>query len=127
MKELACKPGRNQIRTLQFLAGSYYYGTGVDKDAKEAARYWKKAAELGDAESQHLLGLCYRNGEGVEKDLEAFGMWCGKAAAQGYAAAQSNLGAAFSQGAGVKQSRNSCELVLQSGSTRLCIGPVQPR
>ena len=37
-------------------------------DFEGAFEYWKKAAELGSAESHHNLSLMYHKGEGVEKD-----------------------------------------------------------
>ena len=102
LKEAAGKPGRKQKVALQTLAVSYYEGCGVDKDYEEAARYLKKAAELGDANMQHLLSICYFEGQGVEKDLEVAVMWSSKAAAKGIADAQYNLGIAFSRGRGAK-------------------------
>ena len=48
LKEAAGKPGRKQMVALKKLALSHYEGCGVDKDYKEAASYFKKAAELGD-------------------------------------------------------------------------------
>ena len=103
LKEAAGKPGRKQMVALQTLAVSYYEGCGVDKDYEEAARYLKKAAELGDANMQHLLSICYFEGQGVEKDLEVAVMWSSKAAAKGIAPAQHNLGIAYARGRGVKQ------------------------
>ena len=50
-----------------------------------------KAAEMGNAESQHALGLCYLLGEGVmQNDRQAI-YWLEKAAAQGHSAAQELL------------------------------------
>ena len=61
--------------------GNYYYFTR--KDYTEAVRWYKKAAEDGDAYSQFLLGFMYRRGQGVEKDLYEAMDWLKKAVKNG--------------------------------------------
>ena len=63
----------------------------------------KKAAEQGDAQAQHNLGLCYANGIGVEKNLSEAVKWYRKAAEQGDAQAQFNLGVCYANGDGVEK------------------------
>lgn len=46
---------------------------------------------MGNAESQHALGLCYLLGEGVEEDFEQAKFWLEKAADQGHSDAQELL------------------------------------
>ena len=41
---------------------------GVERDFEEAAEWFNKAAEQGDATAQFYLGLMYVKGEGVDKD-----------------------------------------------------------
>src|SRR5690625_2837796 len=43
----------------------------------------KQAAEKGDADAQHALGLRYLKGQGVAKNYEKSAHWFSKAAAQG--------------------------------------------
>jgi uncharacterized protein len=43
----------------------YYNGEGVPQDYKAAVKWYRKAAEQGDASAQYNLGLMYYNGEGV--------------------------------------------------------------
>lgn len=50
------------------LALAYFYGKGISEDKKEAVRWYKKAAESGDAYCAFQVGECYRLGEGVEKN-----------------------------------------------------------
>jgi hypothetical protein len=84
----------------QFNIGLSYY---IEKDFKEAAKWFRKAADQGDAMAQNNLGVMYDLGQGVPKDdREAF-KWYQKAANQGYAQAQYNLGLRYSKGQGVKQ------------------------
>ena len=54
-------------------------------------RWYRKAAELGDAAAQNNLGTCYAMGEGVEKDEAEAEKWFRRAADQGYPPAQRNL------------------------------------
>jgi TPR repeat protein len=79
----------------------------VTKDAVEAVKWFRKAAEQGDAEAQNKLGCCYEDGRGVTKDLTEAVKWYRKAAEQGNAFGQNNLG--FCYNAGRVVSRNFVE------------------
>lgn len=57
----------------------------------EAVKWFRKAAEKGDADAQFLLGMCYLNGKGVEQDIIDAGGWLGKAANQGHKKAKELL------------------------------------
>ena len=57
-----------------------------------AIKYWKKAAELGDAEAHVRLGYMYWKGEGVVKDEEKKVYHYEKAAIGGHPSARYNLG-----------------------------------
>ena len=46
----------------------YYNGLGVEQDYDQAAAWYRKAADQGDAVAQYNLGYSYDEGEGVEKD-----------------------------------------------------------
>ena len=51
----------------------YFYGHGVPQDYAEAVKWWRKAAEQGNADAQLRLGHCYRNGHGVPQDYALTG------------------------------------------------------
>jgi TPR repeat protein len=53
----------------------YYKGEGVTRDYAEAAKWYRKAANQGDADAQTILGSMYGEGKGVP-------MWYSLAAAQ---------------------------------------------
>ena len=57
-------------------------GMGCPKDYAEAVKWYRKAAEQGDAEAQFNLGLMYADGEGVPKDYAEAVKWYRKAAEQ---------------------------------------------
>ena len=51
----------------------YTEGRGVRRDRKEAARWYRYAAEQGETSAQHALGLLYNRGRGVPRDrMEAY-------------------------------------------------------
>ncbi len=56
---------------------------GVAKDPAEAVKWYRQAAEQGDAEAQNNLGWCYNNGMGVVKDEMEGYKWVLLAGAQG--------------------------------------------
>jgi hypothetical protein len=65
-----------------FLGWSYFYGVGVIKDYVQAAKWYRMAANQGNAYGECGLGLCCENGFGVQRDLVAGYKWLNLAAAQ---------------------------------------------
>ena len=54
-------------------------------------KWYRKAAEQGDADAQYNLGISYDRGEGVPQDYVEAVKWYRKAAEQGDADAQNKL------------------------------------
>ena len=94
----------------------YYKGLGVPQDFPEAVKWYRKAAEQGNAkafkwyhkaaeqgnvEAQFNLGLMYEKRQGVPQDYVEAGNWYRRAAEQGFAEAQTNLGTMYFTGLGV--------------------------
>ena len=77
--------------TLCYIAHSYLDGDGVDKDLKEAFKYFSLAAEQGDDDAQHQVGLCYANGNGVEQNTTEAIKWFNLAITQGHIEAKCDL------------------------------------
>ena len=50
----------------------------------EAMRWYRLAAEQGDADAQYYLGIGYATGHGVEKNAEKAKDWFWKAIRQGH-------------------------------------------
>ena len=73
------------------------------KNYTQAVKWYRKAAEQGDAYAQNNLGVCYKNGQGVTQDYYEAVKWYRKAAEQGHARAQFNLGVCYKNGQGVTQ------------------------
>ena len=88
----------------QVMAGlAYQHGHHVPQMLTEAVKWYRKAADQGNAPGEHLLGWMYLNGDGVEQDLNQAHEWIRKSAEQGYAAAQCDYGLLFLDGVGVPQ------------------------
>ncbi|WP_052119869.1 tetratricopeptide repeat protein [Inquilinus limosus] len=81
----------------------YEGGDGVDIDAAEAARWYRKAADQGYAPAQERLGGFYHFGLAATQDDAEAAAWYRKAADQGLAEAQYDLGILYEQGQGVPQ------------------------
>ena len=78
-------------------------GQGVPQDYAEAVKWYRKAAEQGNAEAQSNLGMMYYAGQGVPQDHAEAAKWYLKAAEQGIASAQFNLGLMYDKRQGVPQ------------------------
>jgi TPR repeat protein len=85
------------------------YWSGDEEHYVEAVKWYRLAAEQGDAGAQLSLGVMYDNGEGVAKDDAEAVKWYRLAAEQGNASAQSNLGMMYDNGEGV--AKNDAEAV----------------
>lgn len=69
----------------------YYYGEGVDQNYATAVKYYRKAADDGNAYAQYKLGTCYWYGLGVSRNEAEAKKWFQKAADQGHADAKQFL------------------------------------
>ena len=80
-------------------------GMDCDKAGRydEAARWYRQAAEQGDARAQNNLGVLYKDGQGVGQDYAEAARWFALSAGQGNTLAQSNLGWLYQNGLGVEQ------------------------
>jgi TPR repeat protein len=67
-------------------------GEHVSIDLKEAAYYFKLAADQGIADAQFNYGVCLKKGEGVGIDFKGTAHYFELAADQGIAAAQYSYG-----------------------------------
>jgi hypothetical protein len=81
----------------------YAKGQGVPQDYAEAVKWYRLAANQGDAFAQFHLGLMYAKGQGVPQDYAEAVKWYRLAANQGAAIAQFNIGLMYAEGDGVPQ------------------------
>lgn len=88
---------------------SYAAGKGVAADAKQAAAWYRKAADQGNIPGEIHLANLYRDGAGkaFARDITQAAEWYRKAADQGDPGAQGTLGILYTFGQGVP--RNDVE------------------
>jgi TPR repeat protein len=65
------------------LGAMYANGQGVPKDDAQAVKWYRLAADQGDASAQTSLGAMYANGIGVPRDDVLAYMWSNLGAAGG--------------------------------------------
>ena len=85
--------GENAERFAFAVAAHEEFEVETDKageDNAEAVRWYRLAAEQGDALAQTNLGFMYANANGVPEDLVFAYLWFNLSAAQGNEIAQSN-------------------------------------
>lgn len=105
LKELRPLAADGDARAQFELGFMYDRGNGVPQDYKEAASWYRKAAEQGNASAQFYLGQMCDIGKGVAQDYQEAAFWYLKAAEQGEALAQLYLGFLYDHGQGVPVDR----------------------
>jgi TPR repeat protein len=81
----------------------YQNGVGVSKDAYEAAKYYRKASDLGDVNAKFNLGLLYLSGENIKKDEAEAVKLFKEASEKGFTRAQMFLANAYEHGQGIEK------------------------
>jgi hypothetical protein len=94
---------------LRTIAEMYAEGGEVKQSDSESLRWYRKAAEHGDADSQVKLASMLIEGHGVAKDYAEGRKWCEAAAAQKSAAGEACLGYLYRDGLGV--GKNSSDAI----------------
>lgn len=80
----------------------YYNGYKVAQNYAEAAKWYKKAAEQGNAEAQNSIGSMYFFGQGVLQDYDKAVKWYEKAVNQENSDGEYNLAYCYHHGHGVE-------------------------
>lgn len=94
---------RKDISKMLALAELYAEGVGVVQDFTESFKWYRMAAENGDATGQNNTGYNYLFGKGVRQDKAEARRWFAMAAAKGHAMSQNNLGIMWQMGDGGPQ------------------------
>jgi TPR repeat protein len=100
---LLLKVIKNCAEALFLMGNRCIHGIGMERDDKKAVEWFLKAAKLGNANAQNMLGACYQEGRGVAQDAKKSFEWYEKAAKLGNSNAQNTLGSCYQQGRGVAQ------------------------
>jgi TPR repeat protein len=101
VEELARKADAGDVEAQFRLGSAYDSGQGVARDAAEAEKWYRRAAEAGHAEAQNSLG----SGLQAQKRYEEARTWYERAAAQKHPLAITSLGYLHDLGLGTKQDR----------------------
>lgn len=97
---------RNREAQAEFAQGfDLLFGRAGVHDPVQAHLHLLKAAELGHARSQSLVGVNYQKGRGTQKNPDEAIKWLLLAAENGWAHAQMKVGEAYRDGQGVEQDR----------------------
>lgn len=91
----------------------YAEGLGVPKDQLEAAKWYRRGAELGDVEAMFAFGVILASGTSVKKDHAGAGQMFEQAAAKGHAYAHYNLALLFLSGKGKPENPHRAALHLE--------------
>ena len=101
-------------KRLNALASDYYYGRNrVEKDRVKALEYYKQAAELGNVEAIHNVGMCAKLGMGCQKDSASASYYFYKAAQENYERGFEELKALAE--AGVSEAQNRLGICYEQG------------
>jgi TPR repeat protein len=107
---LLAKANAGDVAAQVQVGDAYAAGKGVPReprqlaaDYKQAADWYRKAADHGNVAAQIHLGDLYRDGRGVARDMAQAVVWYRKAADLGDAGAQGTLGLLYSVGMGVER------------------------
>lgn len=91
-------------KVMNQLASIYYNGEGVSPNHVEALRWFKKAAEAGDATAMNNVGILYYHGaDGVSQDTDEAFKWFKKGADKGEASSIYMLGVMHHYGQGTAE------------------------
>lgn len=100
-------------------------GSRVDKDEKEAVRWFRKSAEQGHPRGQDNLGYMLLSGRGVAKDEKAAVRWFERSAAQGNHWGLNNLANCYDRGEGLARDPNKAvalwKKAVEAGSRYACM------
>ena len=83
--------------------------TGVGRDAREAANWYRKAAEAGESRAMVAMGLSYECGSGVDRDVKEAIKWYRKAVERGNEHAMLYLGYCYEEGTCVEVNKAEAE------------------
>lgn len=101
VQSLLARAEKGDARAQLLLATAYDNGTGAPRDRGEAMRWYRAAAEQGDAEAQNSVGSVLQ----ADKDYPGARAWYQKAADQAHPLALNNLAYLYDLGLGVPQDR----------------------
>ena len=102
--DLRAKADAGDVHAQNELGRIYYLGLfGVAKNEAASAKWYRLAAEQGDAAAQYNMGWRCADGRGVPVDKAEAAKWYRLAAEQNHPDAQAHLGYCYYTGTGVEK------------------------
>ena len=100
--------GITLISPLITYASDYSDGMNAMKNGNhdEAVKFFRIAAETGDARAQHCLGVMLNKGQGVKQNYEESFKWLNLAAKQGFSQAKLDLAILIYHKKGIPENYN---------------------
>lgn len=103
-------------KTMHLLGTLYQDGLIVRADPEEATRWYRRAAEAGDANGQNDYGQMLFSGKGVAQNRKEAARWFDKAARQGHAEARLRLAVQLLAGDGIAADPEKAVSLLQQAA-----------
>jgi TPR repeat protein len=103
LEEIKAKAEGGEAEAQRKLGDIYAKGRSVKLDYKEAAKWYRQAADQGHPAAQTALGELYEAGQGVQRDETEAAKCYRQAAEQGYSPAQYSLAVLYVMGKGLPQ------------------------
>jgi TPR repeat protein len=113
--EAEMKPGGIEQGLLR-VAGMYESGVDLNRDMVEAIKWYRRAAEKGNAEAQVKLADRLSTAETMPRNYDEARSWCELAAAKDYAPGAYCLGRFYRIGLGVSRDPQAAEKWFQKGA-----------
>ena len=113
-------------RAMYSLGLMYAQGNGVRQDANEAIKWFRRAADQGNAGAQYILGA-EMNRKTITPDASEARRWLRRAADQGEAHAQLELGVMYANGQGGRQDDVAAHMWLTLAGAGLPASEAEPR
>lgn len=110
------KASKMSVKALYSVGNCYYLGRGTAQDYVKAADYHSKAANLGNANSQEVMGEMYLEGKGVVQNYTKAVYWLKKACENGERSAYSHLGDCYRKGFGVEKDEKKAFELYKEGA-----------
>jgi TPR repeat protein len=102
-EDLFLKAANQGNTAAQFNLGVMFWSGDIEQNNIKAVEWFKKAAELGNVDSQVFLSEMYREGRGVQQDYVQAMRWARKAADAKDLRGLTNLGIMYKYGLGGEQ------------------------
>lgn len=101
----AAKKGKYSDESLNIMGYEYFKGKNIPENYAESRKWFKIAADTGNAQAQNDLAYLFFHGLGGAVDYQAAFVLYQKSALHGHQLAQANLGTMYANGLGTEKDK----------------------